>query len=80
MEVDKARRGQTAALTIATLHTDQSTFTRIVTQRYVYHYDDLASFLVEIPLLAAIAKTRMIAEGDFERNDGDRCRVITDRN
>lgn len=32
VEVDKARRGQTAALAIAALHTDQSTFMRTVTQ------------------------------------------------
>lgn len=52
VEVDKARRSQTVALAIAALHTDQSTFTRAVTQHYACHHNDLASFLVEIPLSA----------------------------
>lgn len=43
-EVGKACNNQTIALTIAALQTDQSTFTRTVTQHYVYHHDDLASF------------------------------------
>ncbi|KYM81239.1 Otopetrin-2 [Atta colombica] len=43
-EVGKACNNQNIALTIAALQTDQSTFTRTVTQHYVYHHDDLASF------------------------------------